>query len=614
METQSVSIQSPRPLHLSDAICDVYRNISSIPSLLNRRERPYDPIPILLHVGGLCSSTALFLLQRRTTDILTTINIVVKPTTISTQGATTQIATTYSTSTVWQPSAPIPTYTSFTDSGTYTIPAKTITLNSTVTVPAPTTTSLTQGTNTYGGVTTAVTASTTFTCAYASISSASSTTSTVLTSTVYTCPSAGTYTVAPSTTACSYDSVFVYPVATSYDPGTYIQAETTIIVVETDSIYYCPWAKPTSSPNGASSSSAVSSPSLCQAHSLSTSAATDPSQPAPSSPPAPHVLKSAATYSGGSDGLTSAPSSPVSSASTSPQPVSSSAPSSAASSVPAAQSYTPASSGGSGNAAIEPNGNLWAMTYSPYTSTGACKDASAVAVDIATIKSKGFTTVRIYSTDCSGLQNVGAAARANGMKLIIGVFISPSGISGAQPQVTDIISWAQWDLVSLVVVGNEALYNGHCDASSLATFISSSKKSFAAAGYTGPVTTTDILAAMQEHGPTLCPSIDVLAGNLHPFFDNTATSSTAGPVLQAEMAALAKVCDGKPVYVMETGWPHAGQADGSANATPSDQKTAIKSIQDTVGAEVVFFAFEDDLWKDPGYLNVEQSWGCVNLF
>ena len=84
------------------------------------------------------------------------------------------------------------------------------------------------------------------------------------------------------------------------------------------------------------------------------------------------------------------------------------------------------------------------MTYSPYTSSGDCKDAGSVASDIAAIKAKGFTTVRVYSTDCSTLENVGTAARDNGLKMIIGVFISSTGISGASGQVSDIVAWAQW--------------------------------------------------------------------------------------------------------------------------------------------------------------------------
>lgn len=254
------------------------------------------------------------------------------------------------------------------------------------------------------------------------------------------------------------------------------------------------------------------------------------------------------------------------------------------------------------------------MTYSPYTSAGGCKDAGTVSADIAAMSGKGFSTIRVYSTDCSTLQNVGSAARANGMKLILGVFISSTGISGAQGQVTDIIAWAQWDIVELVVVGNEAVFNGYCSASALAGFISSTKGAISGAGYTGPVTTTEPIETWLESGTTFCGVIDVVAANLYAFFNAQTTADKAGPFIQAEIAELEAICSGKDVYVMETGWPHAGNCNGVACPSNSNQATAINSIKSVVGAKVVFFSFEDDAWKSPGQFDVEQYWGCADVF
>jgi exo-beta-1,3-glucanase (GH17 family) len=254
------------------------------------------------------------------------------------------------------------------------------------------------------------------------------------------------------------------------------------------------------------------------------------------------------------------------------------------------------------------------MTYSPYTSSGGCKDAGTVSSDITAMAGKGFSTIRVYSTDCSTLQNVGSAARANGMKLILGVFISSTGISGAQGQVTDIIAWAQWDIVELIVVGNEAVFNGYCSASALAGFISSSKGAMSGAGYTGPVTTTEPIDTWLESGSTFCSVIDVVSANLYAFFNAQTTAYMAGPFIQAEITELEAICSGKDVYVMETGWPHAGNCNGVACPSDSNQATAINSIKSVVGAKVVFFSFEDDAWKSPGQFDVEQYWGCSGVF
>ena len=254
------------------------------------------------------------------------------------------------------------------------------------------------------------------------------------------------------------------------------------------------------------------------------------------------------------------------------------------------------------------------MTYSPYTSSGGCKDAGSITADITAIKALGFTTVRIYSTDCSGLEYVGAAAKAVGLKLILGVFIEASGVSGAQPQVSEIVAWGQWDIVEMIIVGNEALFNNYLSVSDLYGFIESSKWAFSAAGYTGPVTTTEPLNIWQEDGSSLCGAIDVVAANIHAFFNAQTAASQAGAFIASELAILDTICPGKSTYVVESGWPHAGDANGAAVPGVAEQATALESIQSTCGSQVVFFTFEDDLWKAPGAFSVEQSWGCASVF
>lgn len=254
------------------------------------------------------------------------------------------------------------------------------------------------------------------------------------------------------------------------------------------------------------------------------------------------------------------------------------------------------------------------MTYSPYTSSGACKDAGSVSTDIAAIKAKGFTSVRIYSTDCNGLENVGNAAKANGLKIVLGVFISNTGISGAEPQVEAICSWAQWDLVELIVIGNEAVFNGYCSAGDLSGFISSAKGKFKGAGYSGPCTTTEPLDIWQSQGSALCGSIDCVGGNVHAFFNPSVSADQAGSFIAGQLGLLGQVCPGKTAYNLETGWPHAGQANGAAIPGPAEQATAIKAIQESAGGKCAFFSFEDDAWKHPGNFGVEQSWGCADQF
>ena len=256
------------------------------------------------------------------------------------------------------------------------------------------------------------------------------------------------------------------------------------------------------------------------------------------------------------------------------------------------------------------------MTYSPYTASGDCKSASAVSSDIAAIASKGFSSIRLYSTDCSGLEHVGSAASAHGLKLLLGIFISDTGISAAKSQIEEITAHAggNWEHVEMVVVGNEAVFNGYCSASELAAFITECKTAFQAAGYEGPVTTTEPINILQEEASILCPVLDAAAANIHPFFNADVEASSAGAFVARELALLESICPGLEAYNLETGWPSQGDTNGAACPGVEEQRVAIESIKMLVGGKSAFFSFEDDLWKAEGEFNVERSWGCSQLF
>lgn len=257
------------------------------------------------------------------------------------------------------------------------------------------------------------------------------------------------------------------------------------------------------------------------------------------------------------------------------------------------------------------------MTYTPYSSTGGCKSAAEVDIDIATIAGYGFSTVRLYATDCSGLVNIGASAKAHGLKVIVGIFIDTTCLTGAATQISQVTSWGNegnWDIVSMIVVGNEAVFNGYVSASQLAGLISSSKSSWAAAGYTGPVTTTEPVNIILEYALTLCPAIDVVAANIQPFFTSSVAASWAGTFVLTELALIEAACLGKTAYNLEAGWPSSGSSNGDASATTTDQKTAIDDIIAKAGDKTAIFSFSNDAWKAPGDLGVEQYFGCGGLF
>lgn len=497
------------------------------------------------------------------------------PTTTSTS-TTTQ----FYTSTVYpSPVVPTPLATTCPTPGVYTIPATTVTLTESTTVCGAASTSVPAGNHTAGGITTTVTESTTVTCPYASVSTSGTVVTSLILTTTYICPSAGTYTIVPQTTVCEIATVWVYPTPVSYAPGTYTQPEVVATVTETDYVIFCPFTSEAPAPVAATSASVVVpvvAVPVTNAAAITTSAA-------------PVVVPVVAALT------TSA--APVVVASTS-------------AAVPVATSSTSSSSGSLGN-----SGNQWAITYTPYTNTGGCKDETSVAADVAAIAAAGFITIRVYSCDCSTLEFVGAACETYGLKLILGVFINDSGCSGAQPQVDAITAWAKWELVELIVIGNEAVFNGYASAGDLASFISSAQTEFGNAGYTGPCTTTEPLDIWQANVEVLCHVVTVVGCNVHPFFNADVDADHAGSFISGQLEIIDTICSGITGIILETGWPSAGTGcNGLACPGVSQQATAVAGIKDAVGGRAAMFSYTNDLWKAAGDFGCEQSWGLIQLY
>jgi exo-beta-1,3-glucanase (GH17 family) len=263
------------------------------------------------------------------------------------------------------------------------------------------------------------------------------------------------------------------------------------------------------------------------------------------------------------------------------------------------------------------SGGKWAMTYTPYA-VGRCKTASEVDAEVAEIARAGFKTMRIYSTDCETLPNVGSAAKKHGLRLISGIFIDSKGCKNSNPsvpaQLEALKGWNHWNLVDLVVVGNEALFSSHCTPSELVSLIRQTRTELASCGYTGPFTTTDTTNGWQGPGvEALCSEIDVVGLNAHAYFNAATRPSQAGPFVKGQLSIVEKIC-GKPGYILETGWPNAGKCIGEACGGPSEQAEAIKSIKDTIGDKCVFFSLHDDKWKQETDCQCEQHWGMGQLF
>ena len=260
--------------------------------------------------------------------------------------------------------------------------------------------------------------------------------------------------------------------------------------------------------------------------------------------------------------------------------------------------------------------NQWAITYTPYNDDLTCKTKAAIDADVATIAKKGFTSIRVYATDCSILKYVGSAAAYHKLKLILGIHIDDTILMLAQPQINEIIAWANgnWDIVEMIVVGNEAIFNEFTTPKFLADFITSARDHLREAGYSGPITTTEPIDILLHNKAILCPVIDVAAANIHPFFHADVSAEIAGDYVISELERLEEICPGMQAVNLETGWPKVGMANGVAVPGVLEQWVAVAGIQKTAGGRSVFLGFGDDGWKEEGEFGVETSWGCAHIF
>ncbi|CUM51962.1 uncharacterized protein AC631_04327 [Debaryomyces fabryi] len=250
------------------------------------------------------------------------------------------------------------------------------------------------------------------------------------------------------------------------------------------------------------------------------------------------------------------------------------------------------------------------ITYSPYTKSGSCKTASEVKSDIAKLSS--FSLIRLYSTDCNGIENI-LASMTSSQELFLGIYeIDTNTITSGLETIKSAVEATTrgWSAVHTISIGNERVNDGKSSVSDLATAIKTARSwlSTNASDYTGYVVTVDTLVATVSN-PGLCKISDYLAVNAHPYWDGGVVPSNSGSWLQQQISNLESACGSSNILITETGWPTQGNTYGSCVPSISNQLAAIKSIMSKFSDQVFMFTMYNDYWKDPGSENVEQHWG-----
>jgi exo-beta-1,3-glucanase (GH17 family) len=263
-----------------------------------------------------------------------------------------------------------------------------------------------------------------------------------------------------------------------------------------------------------------------------------------------------------------------------------------------------------------------AVTYSPYNDDSSCKTSDQVYSDLSKIASLGIRKIRVYGTDCNSISTIEPNAVKLGLKINQGFWIGASGVDSIDSGVQDLINWVHnenggdWGLFTTLTIGNEAIYGGFVDGSTLLAKIKSVKSTLRSAGWSGSVTTAEPPQSYIDF-PNLCTDtdgIDYVGLNVHPYFDANTAPADAGNFVLSQIEIAQRTCNNRNVQITETGYPSAGNTNGKAVPTKDNQATAIKSILSATNNNCVLFTLYDDKWKTPGPYNVEQYFGFIDLY
>ena len=208
--------------------------------------------------------------------------------------------------------------------------------------------------------------------------------------------------------------------------------------------------------------------------------------------------------------------------------------------------------------AATPTHKLQCASYTPFDKDQSPFDqpfvprAERMDADLALLATR-FQCIRTYSQ--AGLEGLPDLARKHGLKLMIGAWVSSDPVATAQ-EVDALIASANAnpDVVSSVIVGNEALLRKEVTAPQLVKLINTVKSQIKQ-----PVTYADVWEFWLQH-PEIAPAVDFLTIHLLPYWedDPAGIDQAVNHVAQIRQMFGNKFAP-KDILIGETGWPSEGR-------------------------------------------------------
>lgn len=228
--------------------------------------------------------------------------------------------------------------------------------------------------------------------------------------------------------------------------------------------------------------------------------------------------------------------------------------------------------------------------------------------DLALLATR-FECIRTYSQ--AGLEALPELARKHGLKLMIGAWVNSNPVDTAK-EVDLLIASANAnpDVVTSVIVGNEALLRKEITATQLVKLIEKVKSQIQQ-----PVTYADVWEFWLQH-PEMAPAVDFLTIHLLPYWeDDPAGIDQAlrhvGDIRQTFGNRFAP----KDVMIGETGWPSEGRQRETAVPSRVNEAKFIRgfvAMAEANGWHYNLIEAFDQPWKRASEGAVGGYWGLFD--
>ncbi|KEY86904.1 beta (1-6) glucans synthase [Pseudomonas capeferrum] len=264
--------------------------------------------------------------------------------------------------------------------------------------------------------------------------------------------------------------------------------------------------------------------------------------------------------------------------------------------------------------AASPTHKLQCASYTPFDKDQSPFDQpfrlrpARMDADLALLAER-FQCIRTYSM--TGLEAIPLLARKHGLKVMLGAWVNANPVD-TEKEVDLLIATANAypDVVSAVIVGNEALLRKEVTGPRLAELIAKVKRQV-----TVPVTYADVWEFWLQH-PQVAPAVDFLTIHLLPYWEDDPRGIDDALAHVAEVRRVFGTRFApKGILIGETGWPSEGRQRETAVPSRVNEARFIRgfvSLAEQHGWQYNLIEAFDQPWKRASEGAVGGYWGLYD--